>query len=266
MKRSDLKNGMVVEFNNGNRYLLMEHYGVGKILVDQYSFKYLMSINEELISNSNNTERIIKVYKTIGCCFRDYLLESSLSLIWERKEELNIIEVMNLPMGDKMNKTEILKAIEEKKRELDRLEKELKKCGNPYVDIKNIALQDENFYCNYDGKIEWFIYSGTDESDDDLINNCNAFTNKEYAKKISKKELLMRKLDKFAWDNDSHVSEEDWKNGDSYKYYITCYYSDIKVSYASSVRQLGQVYFQSRDVALKAIEEFEDELLEYFSR
>lgn len=164
------------------------------------------------------------------------------------------------------NKAKILKAIEEKRKEIESLEEELKGFENPYVDIDKIEHREKYYYCQiYTNTVDYFNFS-KDETDKRIIKNCNAFTDEEYAEKVAKRELLMRKLDKFAWDNDSHISDEDWENEDIYKYKI--FYNLIAgtlgVSTWTLYRDAGQVYFESKEVAEKAIEEFKDELLEYF--
>lgn len=178
----------------------------------------------------------------------------------------NLKTMKNTGVESMANKTEILKAIEEKRKEIENLEKELERFENPYVDIDKIERGEKYYYHRTYGNTRAYDFCG-DNIDKQLINNCNAFTSEEYAEKITKRELLMRKLDRFAWDNNSNINDEDWKDDEIYKYKI--FYNLIAgtlgVSTWTLYRDAGQVYFESKEVAEKAIEEFKDELLEYFN-
>lgn len=159
----------------------------------------------------------------------------------------------------------LLEKISKLENELNELKKSIKtKQENPYVDIKKIKV-DERYYFKQGTGVGNISFSGFN-SDKIIIDNYNAFTDKNYASKIDKEELLSRKLDKFAWDNDNHVSEEDWedKNITKYSIYFDCEDERFGVTHHFYCRNLGQVYFKSREVAEKAIEIFKEELLEYF--
>lgn len=81
LKKSDLKNGMVVEFNNGERRLLWE----GK-LIDKRGYIPMQYINEELYNmDSISREHITEVYLShdVGY-FDDFFNNESLTCIWKR--------------------------------------------------------------------------------------------------------------------------------------------------------------------------------------
>lgn len=85
MKKSDLKNGMVVELRNGKRFLIVNDIGIGKdscIKLDGF-FGY----DENLYDiNGDSTFDITKIYKTEGTTFKTLFDKERLSLIWEREE------------------------------------------------------------------------------------------------------------------------------------------------------------------------------------
>lgn len=85
MKKSDLKNGMVVEIRNGKRFLIVNDKGIGKdscIYLDGF-FGY----DENLYDVSGFSEfDITKIYKTVGNTFKTLFDKERLSLIWEREE------------------------------------------------------------------------------------------------------------------------------------------------------------------------------------
>ena len=86
MKKSDLKNGMVVELRNGKRFLIVNDMGIGKdscINLDGF-----MGYNENLNDvTGDSTLDITKIYKTRGCTFKNLFDKDRLSLIWEREEK-----------------------------------------------------------------------------------------------------------------------------------------------------------------------------------
>ena len=89
MKKSDLKNGMVVELRNGKRFLIVNDLGIGKdscIKLDG-----LVGYDENLNDVSGFSEfDITKIYKTVGNTFKTLFDNERLNLIWEREEETKL--------------------------------------------------------------------------------------------------------------------------------------------------------------------------------
>ena len=85
MKKSDLKNGMVVELRNGKRFLIVNDRGIGKdtcINLDGFG-----GYDENLHDVIGYSEYdITKIYKTEGNTFNNLFDNERLSLIWEREE------------------------------------------------------------------------------------------------------------------------------------------------------------------------------------
>ena len=86
MKKSDLKNGMVVEVRNGKRFLIVNDLGIGKdscIYLDGF-MGYNENLNDVI---GDSTFDIIKIYKTEGRTFKNLFIDERLNLIWEREEK-----------------------------------------------------------------------------------------------------------------------------------------------------------------------------------
>ena len=83
MKKSDLKNGMIVEYRNGFRRLV-----VNDELIGDDGHLSLTEYNDDLkINELYRNLDIIKVYKyKLGWSFNRLLDDDNLELIWERKE------------------------------------------------------------------------------------------------------------------------------------------------------------------------------------
>lgn len=85
MKKSDLKNGMVVELRNGKRFLIVDDLGISKdscINLDGF-FGYDKNLND--VTGYSEFD-ITKIYKTRGYTFKNLFDNERLILIWEREE------------------------------------------------------------------------------------------------------------------------------------------------------------------------------------
>ena len=86
MKKSDLKNGMVVELRNGKRFLIVKDKGIGKDTC--ITINGFMGYDENLYDVIGYSEYdITKIYKTVGNTFKTLFDNERLSLIWEREEK-----------------------------------------------------------------------------------------------------------------------------------------------------------------------------------
>ena len=85
MKKSDLKNGMVVELRNGKRFLIVNDLGIGKdSCIDLGGY---FGYDEKLYdSKGDKTYDITKIYKTVGNTFKTLFDKERLSLVWKREE------------------------------------------------------------------------------------------------------------------------------------------------------------------------------------
>lgn len=101
-----------------------------------------------------------------------------------------------------------------------------------------------------------------DNVDKELINFGNYFKTKEEAERKAFEIKLHRQLELFALENNE--TEINW-NDNSEKYMIS-YNRDggLFIDEVYSLKDFGQVYFASEEVARKAIETFKDDLIRYF--
>lgn len=136
---------------------------------------------------------------------------------------------------------------------------EIKEMKNPYerVDNRDIyyAVKERGGVGNFKDL--------NDHIDDKLLNSLNYFNNKNYAEYVAFKETLMRKIDRFAWENNAKVI--NWCDSSS-KYYITFDIDnkEFRISRRMSY-QSNDIYFTSFEIAEKAIEEFKDDLIKLYT-
>ena len=79
--KKDLKPGMVVEYNNGSRRLVLSDR-----LIGDGTYNWLESYTEELKSNANDELNVKKVYISNAYSLDDLFEDDCLVLIWEREE------------------------------------------------------------------------------------------------------------------------------------------------------------------------------------
>lgn len=100
--------------------------------------------------------------------------------------------------------------------------------------------------------------------DDFRYDTANYYSSKEVAYNNARADQLMRQLRRFAVEN--RKDKIDWNDETKHKYNL--YYSypsqEIFVDFESNCRNF-EIYFDSCGVAERAIEEFKDELIWYFT-
>lgn len=137
--------------------------------------------------------------------------------------------------------------------------KEIKEIENPYARVAN-----EGFYhvIEREGYLNWMA----DDSayDDRMFDIANYFNNKEYAEYIAFKETLIRRMDRFAWEHNETAI--NWRDSCSAKYYIAFdnTYNELSID-CNCTYQSNNIYFTSREIAAKAIEEFKDDLIKLYT-
>lgn len=157
--------------------------------------------------------------------------------------------------------------------ELEQIKKEFnEKIENVQKQIEKESVKNK-WWIPKQGEQYWYIDSiyGTvfsrinmfEGMDNDIINNLNYYKTREQAERQAFEELLHRKLKKFMVENNSKV---DWSNDDN-KFDIWYDYEDKQFNTGcyESARDFAQIYFSSEEIAEKAIEEFKDDLIRYFT-
>ena len=135
----------------------------------------------------------------------------------------------------------------------------------------------EKVDCGYGEKMAYSPYSyvdsvGSVETDSDMgweiddlrFATANYYSSKEVARNNARADQLMRQLRRFAVEN--RKGKIDWNDGKKHKYNICYSYptQEIFVDFKSNCRNF-EIYFDSCGVAERAIEEFKDELIWYFT-
>lgn len=124
----------------------------------------------------------------------------------------------------------------------------------------NQKNEDNYFVFGFNGRIVFTNHPlEKSEADEDR------FSHILKAQEIEFKQRLFRKLQRFSDENGGN--EIDWSNGESCKYYIYYNYEEeeLDVYGASHIRDFGQVYFETEELAEQAIELFREDLIKYFT-
>lgn len=119
------------------------------------------------------------------------------------------------------------------------------------------------FYVGDDGKVyeDNDIYTVTDNTRYKIANYSMVKSKMEFK---ALRDNLLSRMQRWA---DIHNEEKiDWNDSEQRKYLIYYDYDDNKFcfTYVYYVRDLGQVYFTSEEIANQCLEEFKEELLEFY--
>ena len=105
----------------------------------------------------------------------------------------------------------------------------------------------------------------TEYSDEEVYESGNYYSDPDVAANNARADKLMRQLRRFAVEN--RKVDIDWTNANQNKHYL--YYDYVNkeffINSASYGRTFGQIYFDTKETAQRALEIFKDELLWYFT-
>ena len=162
------------------------------------------------------------------------------------------------------NKKELLNKLKQLEEDFNTqvtdIKKQIEECDKKVFKPK---LGEEYYLILRTGKVNMYEFSN-DNTDKKLINFGNYFKTKEEAERKSFEIRLHRQLELFALENNE--TEIDWNDG-SEKYMITYNTKDmgIYINDAYTLKDFGQVYFTSKEIAEKAIKAFKYDLIRYFT-
>ena len=141
------------------------------------------------------------------------------------------------------------------------IKKQIEECDKKV--FEPIKLGEEYYSISTNGKICTYNFY-EDDVDKEVIDFGNYFKTKEEAERKCFEIKLHRQLELFALENNE--TEIDWNDG-SEKYMITYNTKDmgIYINDAYTLKDFGQVYFTSKEIAEKAIETFKYDLIRYFT-
>ena len=162
------------------------------------------------------------------------------------------------------NKEELLNKLKQLEKDFNTqvadIKKQIEECDNKV--FKPNKFGEKYYTISTKGKIGSYSFCN-DDFDKEIIDFGNFFKTKEEAERKCFEIRLHRKLELFALENND--TEIDL-NTHSEKYIIS-YRIDgnIFIDKVYSFKDLGQVYFTSKEIAEKALETFKDDLVRYFT-
>lgn len=135
---------------------------------------------------------------------------------------------------------------------------EIKEMENPYERVVGGEL-----YSVIDRTGNVVSFKDKYDYDGVMFNIANYFNNKNYAEYIAFKESLMRRMDRFAWENNARVIDWD-KNVANYCIIFDNHNKDVEIMVAYAL-QSNDIYFTSQEIAEMALEKFKDDLIKLYT-
>ena len=123
------------------------------------------------------------------------------------------------------------------------------------------------YYTDSYGVVVTFEESaGNSKFNEEVYKSGNYYSDPDVAANNIRADNLMRQLRRFAVEN--RKDNINWENRGQDKYYLGYDYSNKKIYIGSiqSFRDFGQIYFDTKEMAELATENFKDELLWYFTK
>lgn len=135
---------------------------------------------------------------------------------------------------------------------------------NKKTGYERVKQGEKFYYVDIDGNTIEDFESGLNV-DKAVYNTANYYSSSLVAENNARADELMRKLRRFAVEHNE--CELDWESEDQEKFYIEYDYKDKCFSIDSCVyfKKFGQIYFSSQKIAEQAIEEYEGDLIWYFT-
>ena len=151
--------------------------------------------------------------------------------------------------------------------EVEISEEECKKIQPPEekeTGYERVSESDVYFYAYPSGCVETACEDCYD-IDDECYESANYYWDKLVAENNARADKLMRQLRRFAVEH--RECEVNFNNINTEKYYMYYDYDDneLGVSFVFRTRNFGAIYFDSKETANAAIDEFHDELIWYFT-
>lgn len=137
---------------------------------------------------------------------------------------------------------------------------EIKEMKNPY---ERVSFGERYYFVNGRGEVD-YIKDLNDHIDNKQFNCLDYFNNKNYAEYISFKEILMRKIDRFAWEHNAKAVK--WDRNVAKYYIIFNYYGNKKLEVCGCFSmQSNDIYFTSKEIAKMALEKFKEDLIKLYT-
>lgn len=163
-----------------------------------------------------------------------------------------------------MNKQELENRIKDLESDIQASQNTIEELKKAIANIEEKAWKPkgDEIYYGVEG-LRVVSYHNNSQFDKDMISIGNYFKTKEQAERALFEQNLRLKLRKFAEDNND---ENDWSSRTE-KYYIFFNYGnpELIIDTCKYTREFSQIHFSSKEIAKKAIEQFHDELIKYFT-
>ena len=157
--------------------------------------------------------------------------------------------------------------IEGKEIEIEISEEEYKKLQPPKekkTGYERVPESDIYFYANSRGYVETACEDYCDV-DNEYYESANYYSDKTVAENNARADNLMRQLRRFSVEHrECGVNFNDIKTK-KYCIYYDYGSNELDSTYTVCVKSFGAIYFDSKETAQAAIDEFHDELIWYFT-
>ena len=157
--------------------------------------------------------------------------------------------------------------IEDKEIEIEISEEEYKKLQlseEKKTGYERVPESDIYFYANTKGYVETACEDCYDV-DDEYYESANYYSSETVAKNNARADKLMRQLRRFSVEHRECGVNFNDINTEKYYMYYDYENDELRVGFVLRSRNFGAIYFDSKETAKAAIDEFRDELIWYFT-
>lgn len=220
--------------------------------LDKYLESKISEIQNDLRKNTEELKQRTEDYKSdFECINKDWykIFEESLKGEGEMKVTVNGKEYECQEIKIKTDAGEIVvnSDIDKKKTGYERVNKKNEYC---FVMADNNVVTAVDYY---------------DSTDNAIYKGANYYSSEEIAKNNARADKLMRQLRRFSVEN--RKNDINWTSNKECGYRIVYNHQEsiIEISCSFIVENFGTIYFDSQELAKRAIREFNDELIWYFT-
>lgn len=156
--------------------------------------------------------------------------------------------------------------IEDKEIEVEISEEEYKKLQPPEekkTGYERVAESDTYFYTYPSGCVETTCETCYD-IDDECYESANYYSDKTVAENNTRADNLMRQLRRFSVEHRERGVNLNDINTEKFCIYYDYRNNELEPDFLFSEKAFGTIYFDSKETANAAIDEFHDELIWYF--
>ena len=157
--------------------------------------------------------------------------------------------------------------IEGKEIEIEISEEEYKKlqlAEEKKTGYERVAESDIYFYTYPNGCVETAC-EDCYNIDDECYESANYYSDKTVAENNTRADKLMRQLRRFSVEHREHGANFNDINTRKFCIYYDYRNNELEPDFLLSEKAFGTIYFDSKETAIAAIDEFHDELIWYFT-